>query len=160
MKTIRVSMLFIVLLFLVACNNEVNSKEHLGEIYRVALGSIMEKDEALSNNIEYIAIDMSNFEELNEQDKKEILAYFEEKFSIEVMDATYEELQEKGLYNTDTKVLDGVLLRIEKVDFVSNEFVFDGSKYRAGDGAVGVKGIVHFKNGKWQIKESKETWKS
>lgn len=153
-------MLFIVLLFLVACNNEVNSKEHLGEIYRVALGSIMEKDEALSNNIEYIAIDMSNFEELNEQDKKEILAYFEEKFSIEVMDATYEELQEKGLYNTDTKVLDGVLLRIEKVDFVSNEFVFDGSKYRAGDGAVGVKGIVHFKNGKWQIKESKETWKS
>lgn len=129
-------MLFIVLLFLVACNNEVNSKEHLGEIYRVALGSIMEKDEALSNNIEYIAIDMSNFEELNEQDKKEILAYFEEKFSIEVMDATYEELQEKGLYNTDTKVLDGVLLRIEKVDFVSNEFVFDGSKYRAGGKSV------------------------
>lgn len=160
MKIRHISILFILLFFLVACNNDVNSKEHLGEIYSVALGSIMEKDEALSRNMEYIAIDMSNFEELNEQDKRKILTYFEEKFAVDVMDASYEELQEKGLFNPDTKVLDGVLLRIEKVDFVSNDFIFDGSKYRAGDGAVGVKGIVHFKNGNWQIKESKVTWKS
>lgn len=97
---------------------------------------------------------------LYEQDKKQILIYFEEKFAVEVMDASYEELQEKGLYNPDTKVLDGVLLRIEKLDFVSSDFLFDGSKYRAGDGAVGVKGIVHFENGNWQIKDSKVTWKS
>jgi hypothetical protein len=129
LKIRHISILFILLFFLVACNNDVNSKEHLGEIYSVALGSIMEKDEALSLNMEYIAIDMSNFEELNEKDKRKILTYFEEKFAVDVMDASYEELQEKGLLNPDSKVLDGVLLRIEKVDFVSNDFIFDGSKF-------------------------------
>lgn len=163
-------MLFISLLLLTSCdsNNEINSKEHIGEIYSIALDSIMEKDEALSSDIEFIAIDMSNFDELNEQelnvqDKEEIISYFEEKYIVKVMDASYEYLKEKGLYNPDSMVLNGVLLRIEKVDFLSNDtndIIFQGSKYRAGDGAVTVKGIVYFKNGKWIIKDSKVTRKS
>ncbi|MNI00534.1 hypothetical protein D3C73_533340 [compost metagenome] len=118
--------------------------------------------------MEFIAIDMSNFDELNEQelneqDKVKILSYFEGKYKVEAMDASYENLKEKSLYNPDTMVLNGVLLRIEKVDFVSNDsndFMFEGSKYRAGDGAVTVKGIVQYLNGKWLIKDSKVTRKS
>jgi hypothetical protein len=147
--------------FLAACSNGVNPKEHLAEIYSIALDSIMEKDEALSSDMEFIAIDMSNFDELNEQDKKEILSYFEEKYKIDVMDASYEELKDKGLYNPDTMALDGVLLRLEKVEFTFNKNVFfEGSKYRSGIGAVGVEVTVHYKDGKWKVKESKETWVS
>ena len=76
------------------------------------------------------------------------------------MDATLEELTEKGLYNTDTFVLDGVLLRINKVDFKGNNIFFEGSKYRAGDGAVGVEVIVHYKDTKWKSREVKITWVS
>lgn len=39
--------------------------------------------------------------------------------------------------------MDGVLLRIGKVRS------FEGSKYRSGDGAVGVEIRVHYKENKW-----------
>lgn len=52
-----------------------------------------------------------------------------------------------------------MLLRIEKVDFkANNNIFFEGSKYRLGDGAVGVGVIVHYKDNKWKSKEAKKTW--
>lgn len=78
-----------------ACNTEIEPKEHLGEIYSVALDSIMEEDKALSSDMEYIAIDMSNFEETNESDKEEILSYFKEKYKVDVIDSTYEQLKKR-----------------------------------------------------------------
>jgi hypothetical protein len=54
--------------------------------------------------------------------------------------------------------LDGVLLRIEKMDFKLNNNVFyEGSKYRSGLGAIGVEGTVRYKDSNWQMKELKET---
>ncbi len=163
MRIKQVAVLIITLLLLASCGNrnEIKAQDYLGEIYSIALDSIMEKDEALSNEMEFIAIDLKNSDELTGQDKEEITKYFHEKYKVEVMEASYEELKEKGLYNPDTLVLKGVLLKIENVDFVSNatnDFIFEGAKYRAGDGAVGVKGIVYFKNDRWKLKESKETW--
>jgi len=153
------SILLIMLILLSACNTGLEPKEHLGEIYTVALDSIMEQDEALSSEMEYIAIDMSNFEEVDEGSKEEILSYFKEKYKVDVMEATFEQLKEKGLYNPDTLSLDGVLLRIEKVEFkFNNNIFFEGSKYRSGLGAVGVEITVHHKDSKWKTKEVKQTW--
>lgn len=158
MKIKHFSILLVLSLLLSACNTGIEPSEHLGEIYSVALESIMEQDEALSSDMEYIAIDMSNFEDAAERDKEEILSYFKEKYKVEVMDATLEQLKEKGLYNSDTMGLDGVLLRIEKVDFkFNNEIFFEGSKYRSGLGAVGVEVKVHYKDNKWESKEVKMT---
>lgn len=159
MKIKHFSILLVLSLLLSACNTGIEPSEHLGEIYSVALDSIMEQDEALSSDMEYIAIDMSNFEDAAERDKEEILSYFKEKYKVEVMDATLEQLKEKGLYNSDTMGLDGVLLRIEKVDFkFNNEIFFEGSKYRSGLGTVGVEVKVHYKDNKWESKEVKMTW--
>lgn len=159
MKIKHFSILLVLSLLLSACNTGIEPSEHLGEIYSVALDSIMEQDEALSSDMEYIAIDMSNFEDAAERDKEEILSYFKEKYKVEVMDATLEQLKEKGLYNSDTMGLDGVLLRIEKVDYkFNNEIFFEGSKYRSGLGAVGVEVKVHYKDNKWESKEVKMTW--
>lgn len=66
--------LFFILLVLAACTNGVDSKEHLGEIYSIALDSMMEIDTALNSEMKFIAIDMSNLKDLNEQDKEEILS--------------------------------------------------------------------------------------
>ncbi|EKN69963.1 peptide ABC transporter substrate-binding protein [Schinkia azotoformans] len=159
MKFKHLIVAFIVLLILSACNDGIEPKEHLGEIYSVALDSIMEQDEALSSNMEYIAIDMSNFEELDENDKKEIINYFKEKYKVDVLGATLEQLKEKGLYNPDTMALDGVLLRIENVDFkFNNNIFFEGSKYRSGNGAVGVEVTIQLKDNRWKSKEAKMTW--
>lgn len=159
MKFKHLTIVFIVLLSLSACNIGIEPKEHLGEIYSVALDSIMEQDEALNSDMEYIAIDMSNFEEVDENDKKEIINYFKEKYKVDVMDATLEQLKEKGLYNSDTMALNGILLRIEKVEFkFNNNVFFEGSKYRSGLGAVGVEVTVHYKDNQWKSKEAKMTW--
>jgi hypothetical protein len=121
----------------------------------------MENEAALSSDMEFIAIDMSNFDGLVEKDKKEILNFFKDKYKVEVIDATFDELKEKGYYNSDTMALEGVLLRIEKIDFKFNKNVlFEGSKYRSGKGAIGVVSTVRYKDGNWQVKESKETWVS
>jgi hypothetical protein len=159
LKAKFISILFILTMLIAACNIRENPKKHLGEIYTIALDSIMKMDKALNSNMEFIAIDMSNFEGVNEKQQKEVLNYFKDKYEIEVMNATIEDLEEKGYYNTDTMALDGVLLRIDKVDFKFNHNVlFEGSKFRSGKGAIGVESTIHYKKGKWQIKESKETW--
>lgn len=157
----RFTIFIIISLVLVSCTNGVKSKEHLGEIYSIALDSLMETDTALNSEMEFVAIDMSNFNNLNEQDKAEILSYFTEKYKVDAMDVTFEELKEKGLYNQETMSLDGVLLTIEKVDFkLNNNVFFEGSKYRSGIGAIGVETTVHYKGGKWKIKKAKQTWVS
>lgn len=161
MKFKLTACLFMLTLFLTACNTAVTPKEHASELYIIALNAIMETDESLNNDMEFIAIDMSNFDEVDEKQKNSILDFFEEKYKVQVMDATFDELKEKGYYNQDTMVLDGVLLTVQKVYFnVKNNVFFNGSKYRSAKGAIGVESTVHYKDGDWRIKESKETWVS
>ncbi|WP_445486852.1 peptide ABC transporter substrate-binding protein [Niallia sp. 03133] len=124
MRNKSVSILIFLAVFLTASSKAVNPKDHLGEIYKVALNSIMEKDEALSSGMRFIAVDMSNFDKLDEKVKEEIIIYLKEKYKVDVMDATFEELKEKGYYNPDTLALDGVLLRIEDIDFPFNNHFF------------------------------------
>lgn len=152
-------MFLFVNLLLAGCVNGVNPKEQSSEAYRVALEAIMKEDKALSSGMEFIAIDMSNFTEVTDEDKEEIKRFFKNKYKIEVKDATFEELKELGHFDEETMMLDGVLLRIENVDFkLNNQIVFEGSKYRSGLGAVGLEVTVHYKDGKWQVKETKMTW--
>jgi len=159
LKLKHFSILFIIIGLLSACNTSIEPKEHLGEIYSVALDALMQQSEALNRGMEFIAIDMSNFEGVDESDKEQILSYFKEKYKVDIMDATFEQLQEKGLYNSDTMALDGVLLEIEKVDFkFNNEIIFEGSKYHSSLGAVGIECKVHYENNKWKAKEVKMTW--
>ncbi|MEJ9371415.1 peptide ABC transporter substrate-binding protein, partial [Schinkia azotoformans] len=62
-------------------------------------------------------------------------------------------------YNPDTMALDGVLLRIENVDFkFNNNIFFEGSKYCSGNGAVGVEVTIQLKDNRWKSKEAKMTW--
>ena len=159
---IRLFTIFIIVSSLLsACGTGIEPKEHLGVIYSAALDSMMDLDEALNHEMKFISIDMSNFEELDENDKEDIINYFEEKYNVEVMNATFEQLKEMGLFNPDTMSLDGVLLRIEKVDFkFNNSIFFEGSKYRSGLGAIGVEVTVHYKDNNWKTKEANMTWVS
>ena len=129
------------------------------EAYTIALDSLMNEEESLNNDIEYISIDMSDVNILKEEYKVIVVNNFKTKYDVEVLDLTLEELREKGLFHPDSKVLSGVLLRIDEIDFDqnSNNAIFKGSKYRSGDGGVTVEGTIQFIDGKWEIKEIKQT---
>ncbi|WP_232697578.1 peptide ABC transporter substrate-binding protein [Brevibacillus daliensis] len=129
----------------------------MGELYSLALDAYMPIDEGLNDGIEYIAIDMSNFVDLDQGDKEQILKHFE-KFNVEVMEATLEQLKTKGLYDPETGSLDGLLLRVENTEIHGNKMIVDGSKYRSGDGAIGLKVVVVNKEGSWQVVNAVSTW--
>ncbi|WP_201004155.1 peptide ABC transporter substrate-binding protein [Paenibacillus glycanilyticus] len=139
-----------------ACTKTKPTKD-MGELYSLALDAYMPIDEGLNGNMKYIAIDMSTFKDLDNTDKKQILLYLN-KYNVEVIEATYDQLKSKGLFNPQTKVFDGVLLRVEKTEISNKKFVVEGSKFRSGDGAIGTKVIVEYINGKWQVTKADGTW--
>lgn len=155
-KKVFLGLVLLCVMLSTACSNS-NPTKDMGELYSLALDAYMPIDEGLNGGIEYIAIDMSNFEDIDETDKEQILKYFD-KYNVEVMEATYEQLKDKELYDPQTLVLNGVLLRVEKIEISKKQVVIEGSKYRAGDGAIGTKVIVEYKNGKWQVTKADSTW--
>lgn len=160
MKSKLIIILAIFTILLISCGTERPSDDEmpLVEIYSLALEALMEEDKALNDDMAFIAIDLSNFENLNKTARQAIIDYFSDKYSIDVMDSTFEELREKGFFNEDTMVLDGVLLRMEKVDITSTKVVFTGSKYRSGLGAIGMEVTLRNEDGKWKVTESKMIW--
>jgi hypothetical protein len=159
MRKIGCLLLFVVL-FLGACSDENNPKEHLGEITAIALESLMEKDKALSSDVKYIALDFNNIERYTDLEVKEIQGFLEERYKVEIIKASLEELKKKGLYNLEKMGLEnGVLLKIEKINFKwFNTVNFETSKFRSAKGAIGVETTIQFKEGEWKMKESTETW--
>lgn len=156
---------FLLILFVVAfsavltaCNEKVTAKDHLPEIYIQAFDSFMPLDEGLNGEMKYIAIDMSNLNSLNITGKEKILNHFK-KYGVEVMEASLEDLKQKGLFNERSLSLEGILLSIKEVDIQSDTKVqIEGSKYRSGLGAIGVITTVVYKDGKWQVEKANITW--
>ncbi|PWW06562.1 hypothetical protein DFQ01_103466 [Paenibacillus cellulosilyticus] len=151
------------LLAAAACSNASNANTRAadrGELYSLALDAMMPEDEGMNSGMKYIAIDMSMLVGLDAGDKAQMIKYFAEKYKIEAMEATYEQLIEQGRRNEQTQVLDGVLLRVEKTEMTAKRFTVESSKYRAGDGAIGMKVVVEYTQGKWKLTRAERTWVS
>ncbi|MFF2089251.1 peptide ABC transporter substrate-binding protein [Paenibacillus sp. NPDC058174] len=155
---VKLGLVLLCVILITACSSA-NPTKDMGELYSLALDAYMPIDEGLNEGMQYIAIDMSNFKDVAVADKKQILTNFE-KYNVKVMEATYEQLREDGLYDHQTMVLTGVLLRVEKTEISTNKMVVEGSKFRAADEATGTKVIVGYKNGKWQVSKEEGIWKS
>lgn len=160
----------VVLVTSVGCNStkqtDIEKEQGIGvdiegtivDIYIAVLDSFMPLDEGLNRGMKYIAIDTSTLKYLPVGDKQELLKYFE-KYNVEVMDASLEKLKEMGLFDEKTLSLDGILLRIKDIEILSEKrAIIEGSKYRSGKGAIGVKCIVEYKNGKWKVEKADITW--
>lgn len=107
--------------------------------------------------MEFIAIDMSHLTGLDESDQAQILAHFRDSGAA-VMEATFRQLKEKGLYDAETMALKGVLLTIEETVISDDRIEAKGSKYRSAKGAVGVNVVVERVDGKWRVAKAEETW--
>lgn len=148
-------------LLLTACNSKLPPEEHLGEIYSLALDQVLVHSENLIDNLQYIALDMSNLEELSTSDREEIIDFFQTKYDIEVMDATLEQLLEQGLYSSDTAALHGILLMLEEVEIMQNGNVqLIGSSYRSGHGGKGVEVTISYKDEAWRVIDHQAIWTS
>ncbi|MDX8344940.1 peptide ABC transporter substrate-binding protein [Rossellomorea sp. YZS02] len=155
MKVRLFPLVLIFTILLTACSGGENPKDHLGEIYILAMDALMEEDKALNSDMTFIAIDMSDLDGVDEEQKITILRHFKDQYKVETMNATMVELERKGYYDPDTNALEGVLLQIEKVDFTLNDHVLiEGTKFKSGKGAIGLRMEVEHEDGEWKLKES------
>ncbi|WBW95745.1 hypothetical protein [Oceanirhabdus sp. W0125-5] len=101
----------------------------------------------------------SVFNSISEEGKQEILDYFENKYNVEVKNASFDMLKEEGLTQSILDHLkvdgkEGVLLMIKDVSFNSeNEVVINGLWYMNGLRAMYFKSAIVLKNGEWILKE-------
>ncbi|MNJ62176.1 hypothetical protein D3C77_580060 [compost metagenome] len=143
-----------------AVNPEVDGSA--GQLYGLTFEAMMPIDEALNEDMKYIAIDFSVLSHLTEEDKQYIEEYMGSRFTAPVKDATFEQLREsEGDHFTDNgMVLSGVLLKIDKVEISENGAVIEGMKYRSGNGAAGIVIQLKLKDGAWKVIEAANTWVS
>ncbi len=128
------------------------------DVYIAALDSLVNLDEGLNGGMKYISIDTSTLKHLRESNKSELLKYFQN-YDVEVMDASFDELKEKGLFNEETLSLEGILLSIDDIKMASDKkIIIEGSKYRSGLGAIGVNCILEYKGDQWEVKKAEITW--
>lgn len=138
--------------------SEVNEEVSIySDIYTIALDSYMPIDEGLNSDMQYIAINTQTLENATDEDIKRILDFFK-KYKVDVIDESFESLKEKGMVK-DGNYIEGVLLVIESINQVSeNRVIIEGSKFRSGIGAIGVKSTIIKENGKWILDSAEMTW--
>lgn len=125
-------------------------KNYTVEMYKKILDDLINQDSAINEDAEFIAIDFTKFlayhkdrhdggsqlRSLSPNEKKELLEYCK-KYNENVIEATMEELKEKGYFDQKNLYLQGILITatdIEKIEF--DKAVLSLEKYRGGLAAV------------------------
>ncbi|WP_342543621.1 peptide ABC transporter substrate-binding protein [Paenisporosarcina sp. FSL H8-0542] len=157
-------LLLLITLLVSACSNN-NVKvvsQNAEEAYTLLLESLMNEEESLNNDIEYVSIDLSNINGLREEQKQIVKTFFKSPDEVEVLDLTLDELREENLFDADSNTLTGILLTIEEINFYQDaEFAnFKGSKYRSDEDVVTVEGKMQYTDGQWELIEIKQTSES
>lgn len=128
-----------------------------GQLYSLAFQAMFDMDEGLNGEMKYIAMDLSELTQLTEEDKTYILDSFKD-YGVEIRDTTFDRLKEEEPGFKENMALEGVLLRVEKVDIREDAAVIEGSKYRSGTGAVGTKITLKLVDGVWSVADAGMTW--
>lgn len=166
MKKFTLILIFLLIFLLTSCTRSANTTVNetsvdkltkYYDIYTIALDSFISLDPGLNGDMKYIAIDSKCLRNASLEDKKAIFKYFE-KYKVPVIDESFDSLKAKDMVK-DGNFIEGILLTVENIEFKSgNEAIIDGSKFRSGLGAIGVKSIVKLKNGKWTLEKADMTW--
>ena len=125
-------------------------KNYTVEMYKKILDDLINQDSAINEDAKFVAIDFTNFlayhkdrydgssqlRNLSTNEKNQLLDYCK-KYNENVIEATMEELKEKGYFNEKNMYLQGILITVtntEKVEF--DKAILSLQKYRGGLAAV------------------------
>ncbi|WP_313132087.1 DUF3221 domain-containing protein [Anaerocolumna sp.] len=130
--------------------------------YITIIDEIYKEDSGLNNDIGMIALNLTEIENLSEEDKEILLMKLYNTYGLEVKESTYEQLLKEGLITEKGFYFpSGILITISNSEYNESKKTlnYDIKKWRSGLGAVGYKGKAEFNGEKWII--SKENmWMS
>ena len=151
----------------VNCTKIEEVKNYTIEMYKKILDDLINQDSAINEDAKFIAIDFTKFlayhkdkhnggsqlRSLSPNEKKALLEYCK-KYNENVIEATMEELKEKGYFDPKNLYLQGILITatdIEKIEF--DKAVLSLEKYRGGLAAVFPKyELTLVDNDYWDLK--------
>lgn len=138
-------------------NGETAESSDLATIYSIALEAIMPVDDALNEDMTYIAINGGTLVDATDEDMQTILSYFN-KYNVEVKNTSFKELEEEGLVQ-EGNYIEGILLEIDDVESKTDDkVVLNVSKFRSGLGAIGIKATIIKEKAGWKLESTEETW--
>jgi predicted small lipoprotein YifL len=108
--------------------------------YMAIIDDIYQMDPGLNSEIDMMTFDTTGWVELTQIEKEIIFSLLKEKYGVEIVDATFDELAEQGLIDKEQLYFpNGIHIVISNMKFndEKNTITYSISKWRSGLGAVG-----------------------
>jgi hypothetical protein len=122
-----------------------NAKHDMKEVYRLALDAFIPLGDGLTNHMKYLALELNSLEGISAEDKEDILNDFN-KYGVDVLDTTLEQLEQEGRVG-EARSIKGVLLRVKSTEVTDNKVVVRGFVYKSAKGGVGTRCTIH----RWEM---------
>ncbi|MBU5442222.1 hypothetical protein [Paenibacillus sp. MSJ-34] len=132
------------------------SKQDMGEAYSLVFDEFMQHGGGLERDMQYLAIELSKIENITAEDKEKVQNDLS-KYGVDVLDTTLDELEQEGRLG-EARYIEGVLLTVESAEVSDNKVIVKGSVYKSAKGAIGIEVVVEYRDGKWEVAKSAETW--
>lgn len=122
--------------------------------YMSIVNKLYEDDPTLNDQISILAIDTSKMCNITSYEKALLLEKLGDVYELEIIDSTFEALQNDGYILQDKLHFpNGILIQIEDTPVKKNStFTFNASKWRSGLGAIGYNNAsITYNNDIWDI---------
>lgn len=123
----------------ISCNGEIEiikEEDNLIGFYLDVLKDLFETDPGLNDKIEIAAFDLSQANNLSDEEKEAFIWMAQNIVGCETRAATYDELVEEGLIDIESMHFEtGLLFKLETEKIDENHFTFTMQKWRSGLGA-------------------------
>ena len=119
------------------------------------IDDVYQEDSGLNSDITMIAFDTTEWTMLSEIETEIILAIAKDKYDLEVVVGTFEELAEQGIIDKDNLYFEnGILIEINDIDINNDKDKIQCSikKWRSGLGAIGWDAVAKLNKNTWEIK--------
>ncbi len=157
-KIISILLVFIFMFSLIGCQSSPADYDW-SDIYISVFDVLMEEDDALNDDMAYIAINGDALANASSEDIDKILEHFE-KYDVDVINESMESLTEKGMV-IDDFYIEGVYLEVTDVQIESStKVIIEASKYKSGLGAIGMSFTLEKEKDHWTITDNNQGWAS
>ncbi|WP_088006988.1 hypothetical protein [Indiicoccus explosivorum] len=166
---------------LTGCAQAAESDNGEAGLYIEVFETLMAEDPGLNDGAEYMALDFSELPEtagpmqpgengdldepggeaetVSEETAQAVIEYMGDEYGMDIMQADFEELKARGLFNEETLSLEGVLLEIQDLRYTgAEEAVVEARKYTSGLGAIGLEITLVKEGDSWETADVRMLW--
>lgn len=124
------------------------------DCYLLLIDDLYQEDSGLNGDISIIAFDTTGWVGLTDSEKKFLLFMVQEKYGMETLQGSFDELAEQGLIDKENLYFEsGILIELKDMEYKeeTKTLTCSISKWRSGLGAIGADVKAVYEDGEWKI---------